>query len=634
MRILFIAALLALLPALKAQKNHFVDSLQALLKKSTIDSNKVKYQIALGEYYLFTDPKESEKWFLKSNQTTITPKLKDLANKAYAANSMVQVCFVLGRAQEAEQWMTKSIELSEGSKDVYTMANAYLNAANVYSQTQRFNKAIPFAQKSIAIYDSLGENEKSIKALIALGNIFVQLPKFDKALEYYKKAELLNVKAKKNKNFCFLVTYDAIAYVYQQKKKYDSVIYYCNLAEPFTKSNLNPDLSSNLLLLKASALEQVGTNTELIAAARAGKQICEANNVNHYRVMFYAQMARAFAKNKLGDSAFYYAKLTEKWADSSNMTNKQVEVFNTWASVYAYFGNYDQAYLFKQKAYDANEALKEAEVAAQTTTANIMFETEKKEKQIEYLAAINKQQRITEWVIGIALFLAIVAAGFAFASYKNKNKLSKALQQSNQEKDVFLKEIHHRVKNNLQIISSLLYMQFKDSNNPVMMAQLKQAQERIKSMALVHNKLYESNDVVHIYLKEYIADLAVGILAANTPNGKNIGLEIMATESIQLSLDTSISVGLILNELITNSCKYAFQSQNDGNIAVHIQPKEKGFLLTVRDNGCGLPLEFDQKNSLGVRLVKNMARQLNGQVQFTNEDGTVVTIFFNDSIAA
>ncbi len=618
----------------KAQRDQTLDSLSKLLNQTNIDSLKVKYQLALAEYFLFTNPKESEKWFLKSNQTTITPKLKDLANKAFAANSMVQVCFVLGKATEAEEWMAKAMELSEASKDADIMANSYLNAANVYSQTQRFNKAISYAQKSVIIYDSLGKYDKSVKALIILGNIFVQLPKFDKALLYYKKAEALIVENKMSKDFYYLATYDAIAYVHQQKKQYDSVIYYCNLAEPFTKSNLNPDLSSNLLLLKASALEQVGTNTELIAAARAGKQICEANNVNHYRVMFYAQMARAFAKNKLGDSAFYYAKLTEKWADSSNMTNKQVEVFNTWASVYAYFGNYDQAYLFKQKAYDANEALKEAEVAAQTTTADIMFETGKKEKQIEYLDTINKQQRITEWVIGIALFLAIVAAGFAFASYKNKSKLSKALLQSNQEKDVFLKEIHHRVKNNLQIISSLLYMQFKDSNNPVMMAQLKQAQERIKSMALVHNKLYESNDVVHIYLKEYIADLAAGILAANTPNGKNIGLEIMATESIQLSLDTSISVGLILNELITNSCKYAFQSQNDGSISVHIQPKEKGFLLTVKDNGCGLPPQFDQKNSLGLRLVKNMARQLNGQVEFANENGTLVTIFFNDSIAA
>ncbi len=620
--------------AIAAQSDLKVDSLKSLISKTNIDSLKVKYQIALGEYYLFTNPKESEKWFLKSNETTITPKLKDLANKAYAANSMVQVCFVLGKMPETEQWMLKAIALSELSKDADIMANAYLNAATIYSQTQRYNKAILFAQKCLTIYDSLGAEEKSLKILITLGNIFVQLPKFDKALAYYKKAEALINKTKNNKAFYYLATYDAIAYVYQQKKQYDSVLYFCNLAMPYVKSTFQPDLESNLLLLKAGALEQIGNNTALLATARTGKQICEENNVNHYRVMFYAQMSRAFAKNKLQDSAFHYAKLTQKWADSSNMTNRYIETFNTWAAVYAYVGDYNKAYSFKQKAYDANEALKESEVTAQTTTADIMFETEKKEKQIEFLDTINQQQRVTEWVIGIALLLAILTAGFAFASYKNKNKLSNALLQSNQEKDVFLKEIHHRVKNNLQIISSLLYMQFKDIDNPAMMAQLKQAQERIKSMALVHNKLYESNDVVHIYLKEYIADLAAGILSANTPMGKNIALQVVEAQQINLSLDTSISVGLMLNELITNSCKYAFQNQHNGTITVQIQPQDNGYILTVRDDGTGLPPQFDQKNSLGLKLVKNMARQLKGNVVFSNDNGTLVTINFKDSIAA
>jgi two-component sensor histidine kinase len=177
-------------------------------------------------------------------------------------------------------------------------------------------------------------------------------------------------------------------------------------------------------------------------------------------------------------------------------------------------------------------------------------------------------------------------------------------------------------------------MQFKDNKDESMMAQLKQAQERIKSMALVHNKLYETSDVVHVYLKEYIADLATGILSSNTPAGKDINLHITEERPVNLSLDTSISLGLILNELITNSCKYAFTNQQQGNISIAITQQNNQYTLQVKDDGSGLPKNFEQKNSLGVRLVKNLARQLSGSVQFINNNGTTVSINFKDSMAA
>jgi two-component sensor histidine kinase len=211
----------------------------------------------------------------------------------------------------------------------------------------------------------------------------------------------------------------------------------------------------------------------------------------------------------------------------------------------------------------------------------------------------------------------------------NKKELAAAEQIK-----LLLKEIHHRVKNNLQIISSLLYMQFKDNKDEKMLAQLKQAQERIKSMALVHNKLYETNDVVHVYLKEYIADLASGILSSNTPSGKNINLHIAEDKAVSLSLDTSISIGLMLNELITNSCKYAFTNKEQGNISINITQQNSQYTLQVIDDGSGLPQDFEQRNSLGVRLIKNLARQLGGDVSFTNNNGTTVLINFKDAVAA
>jgi two-component sensor histidine kinase len=210
----------------------------------------------------------------------------------------------------------------------------------------------------------------------------------------------------------------------------------------------------------------------------------------------------------------------------------------------------------------------------------------------------------------------------------------KMAEQSNTEKEIVLKEIHHRVKNNLQIINGLLFMQFKDNNDEKMKAQLKQSQERIKSMALVHNKLYQSDSTVHVYIKEYIKDLAGDILKANTPAGKSIQLNIQENAAVNLSLDTSVSLGLILNELITNSCKYAFTNKESGHINIAINKRGSGYQLIVKDDGTGLSNDFHQKNSMGLRLVNNLSKQLGGKAQFENNNGTVVIVDFVDGIAA
>ncbi len=213
------------------------------------------------------------------------------------------------------------------------------------------------------------------------------------------------------------------------------------------------------------------------------------------------------------------------------------------------------------------------------------------------------------------------------------NNLNKS-EQGNNDKEIQLKEIHHRVKNNLQIINGLLFMQFKDNADDNMKAQLKQSQERIKSMALVHNKLYESSEMVHVYIKEYIKDLASDIIKTNVPYGKSIELNIEENEAVNLSLDTSISVGLILNELITNSCKYAFTNKEKGNITIAINKQNSGYQIIVKDDGSGLAKDFEQKNSMGLRLVTNLSKQLGGNATFENNDGTLVTIYFNDKLAA
>lgn len=208
------------------------------------------------------------------------------------------------------------------------------------------------------------------------------------------------------------------------------------------------------------------------------------------------------------------------------------------------------------------------------------------------------------------------------------------LQSSLEEKDVLLKEIHHRVKNNLQVISSLLYLQSEEIKDQATLDMFKESQNRVKSMALIHEELYQSNDLAHIDFSEYIARLTNHLLRSY--GARHIQLH-QTIEPLFLTLDRAISCGLIINELLTNAMKYAFPAQSyvDQLATIWIemfQCDKKHLLLSVRDNGIGMPQDFNiergRVDSLGLTLVMTLTKQLKGTIEVKSEGGTTFWIKF------
>lgn len=208
------------------------------------------------------------------------------------------------------------------------------------------------------------------------------------------------------------------------------------------------------------------------------------------------------------------------------------------------------------------------------------------------------------------------------------------LKSSLKEKEALLKEIHHRVKNNLQIISSVLRLQSDFVRDRQVMALFNDSQNRIRSMALIHEKLYQSRDLLHIGMDEYIRDLTSNLLASYAARPQQITLEIQAS-SIWLNIDTAIPCGLIINELVSNALKHAFPIAgcSDSRVWVNMtQTHNHQFTLTVGDNGIGLPSGMDFKNteSLGLELVCIFTEQLEGTIELTAQTGTQFTIAFQE----
>ena len=221
----------------------------------------------------------------------------------------------------------------------------------------------------------------------------------------------------------------------------------------------------------------------------------------------------------------------------------------------------------------------------------------------------------------------VLSQVYDVTKYKRAEETIKA---SLQEKEVLLKEIHHRVKNNLQVISSLLDLQSIQVKEPKMLEMFRDSCNRVRSMALVHENLYQSKNYAKVNFSEYIETLIMNLFQVYRVNNDRINLE-QEIDVVALNIDTAIPCGLIINELVSNALKHAFSDKKQGTISILFKVDEaKHYTLIVRDNGIGLRSSFniDSLNTLGLQLVDILTNQLEGTLEIDRRIGTEFRIKF------
>jgi len=245
-----------------------------------------------------------------------------------------------------------------------------------------------------------------------------------------------------------------------------------------------------------------------------------------------------------------------------------------------------------------------------------------------------KGERRTVWVKAVPLedskgnFIGAIEAIRDITDLRNAEK---KLKKSLKEKETLLKEIHHRVKNNLMIISSLLNLQSHYIKDKEALDVFRESQNRAKSMALIHERLYQSTDLKNIDFGDYIRSLTTDLYHSmvSDPGRVNLDLDL---EDVKIDINTVVPLGLIVNELVTNSMKYAFPDDECGHIKVELHHEHENVVLRVSDNGVGFPRDVDYKNtnSLGLQLVNNLIIQIDGELELDNNQGTTFTIRFKE----
>tara|TARA_B100000809_G_scaffold31265_1_gene27184 strand:+ start:117 stop:1070 length:954 start_codon:yes stop_codon:yes gene_type:complete len=215
-----------------------------------------------------------------------------------------------------------------------------------------------------------------------------------------------------------------------------------------------------------------------------------------------------------------------------------------------------------------------------------------------------------------------------------KKELEEKLIRKNHENELLLKEIHHRVKNNLQVITSLLNLQFNGIEDKKVLEAVSKSKDRINSMSLIHTKLYQSGNLSSVNFGEYISELTASIEASYSDN--NIKCLVKYSQVLfDIDIDTSINLGLIITELLTNAYKHAFKGRIDGEIQVELTNKAGKLEVIVSDNGIGITDKVKSTQSLVLEIVKALTEQINGTIDVTSNPGLkyVITFEKNNKVA-
>jgi two-component sensor histidine kinase len=306
-------------------------------------------------------------------------------------------------------------------------------------------------------------------------------------------------------------------------------------------------------------------------------------------------------------------------------------------------GNYQKALREFKLSNAASDSIYSLRRKNQFAELQTQYETEVKDKNIELLVEKDKVQQanlhqsdIVRRITLSGILVLLIVIGLIYGQYRIKRRANKAINEKNRaleqlvrDKEWLVKEIHHRVKNNFHIVSSLLEIQSSYLKNRDALSAIQESQHRIHAMSIIHQKLYQSDTLSTIHMPEYIYEL-VEYLRESYAIRENIGFALQI-ENIELNDASAITLGLILNEAITNAIKYAFTKTKNGQIAIsltHISDSQ--ILLSIADNGRGLPTDFETKigASMGMELLQGLTDDLGGSFSIETNNGTQIKVIF------
>ncbi len=334
-----------------------------------------------------------------------------------------------------------------------------------------------------------------------------------------------------------------------------------------------------------------------------------------------------------------YKKAIYDCTKASNIANdiKDIEYQKITAKclsdAYSATNNYNKAYYYQTKYIQFKDSIFNSNNVKKITQIKMQYDFDRQNdlQKIEIKNKAKENKFIIRSLL-LGLISLVILSALLYRLYTNRINNNKILEKKNKQinkalndYEILLKETHHRVKNSLQMISSLLYLQSENMEDKKASESVKDGQVRVKSMALIHQKLYQKDNLTGVEVSDYINDLAKGIFQSHNINNRDIKLEI-EVEKMILDIDTITPIGIIINELIVNALKHAFTNTKNALIRIMLYKKEDLLILQVADNGIGFEQTTKKEKSFGLKLIKSLSRKLKASLSFINKNGTLVEL--------
>ena len=662
---------------LQAQTSPKIDSLLQALEATGRDTNRIKTLDYLADEYFGRDWDRVRE--LSQEGLELSRELGFVQGEINHASKRGICYFVAGSADSAIALEQRAIALANKTGELRKMAGAINNLGVMFTSQSQMDSAMHYNRIAIDLNRTLHDTLGIAKSLYAASNIAYSKRDFKTALEGYLEA----VELKKAVGGDHSAQISALGMCYQEMGQWKKAktafeeslelaiqnnnpgkqdwAYKClgvlvrSLAQPhekalayFEKAILLYEESGEQDNLAETLLDmgRVQIDLERFSQAEASfkRSLDIFSNMQQGIGLVQAQAELGRTKLLLGKNAEAKPLLTQAFSDQeviSGMPETVSLLYEELVETYSAAEDFKQAFFYSQKNQRLKDSLLQQSRDRDFAEMSEQYEADKREATISLLKenTLLKDERIENQSLSMmGLGLGILALGvLAFLLFQNSKKRKAAnllLSQKNKEietqhaqKAILLKEIHHRVKNNLQVISSLLNLQSRELDDQVAIDALNEGQNRVRSMALIHQRLYQKDELGLIDMQEYIEELVQNLEHSFSKVDAEIAIE-TDIEAVHADVDMAVPLGLILNELITNAYKYAFPEKRSGKISLNMHVDTANNLtMSVLDNGVGMKEGSLNKNqSFGMKLVKVLSKGINGTFEIIHQEGTKIQL--------
>lgn len=647
-----------------------IDSLKNVIQHTLDQKEKIHTYQKVAISYIYVDPK-----IAKTYADSALTLAREINSKGYILSSMnlVGSSYLLHQDYDnAEKTFRETIELMKQTGKTQNMGGPLSNLGTIYYEQGKLDSAIFYQEESLRhrktqndslgigktlinfsnALIALGDHEEAIKRLSTaeilfenlkligyrgvclynVGNIYLDMQEHTKALQYYDKAKQFFFEANdiyrynvidnnRGSALVGLGKYDEAERIYEALLKINDfdkrsrAYNYTGLGDVnFFKGDFEKAIH---FYQKGYALEkELGTTKEIAITCQ-------------FMGDAYIQLGKYdLAQDKL-EEGYELSKANGFLSEQAHI--KELLLVNNLKAnhLQAYAESLDELLILRDSNYNNEKisSINEIETkyrVKEQLTENRLLKTEK-----ELQASTIQQQRFTILGTIVGVLLLTVLSFLFYKQSKERKKHNQLLIEKNENIESLHKELSHRVKNNLAFISTLLQMQGRRLESGEAKQAIKEGEARVEAMSILHNKLYLKNDDSSIILKDYFHDLCLNLQQTYPYSGKRPTIQ-QDIDDLQIDGESAIRLGLIVNELVTNSFKYAFKEQPNPQIDIQVHSKEDKYEFTYQDNGRGFPNEPNKSKakSLGLKLIQLLAKQLKGTVSLQNNEGVLCKMIF------